>query len=217
MSNPDVFIPMLERLAKRQIINTIIDVGASDGRWSKMARLVWPNANLLMIEANIAHVPGMIKNFPYSPREKIVWGLAGQRLGCERVKFNKEDPFQGADPSEDGEWLPIVTIEQEISLTDFKPPYLIKLDCHGREYDILESVGTFMPSVAAVVAEVYTVSLGPRSMSFIPLASHMRESYLLTPTDLCDPMVRPFDGRLSQIDVLFEKTTAPGMDIGGYK
>lgn len=42
-------------------IRTIIDVGASDGRWSLIARNFFPNARCLLIEAQEAHKKSLEK------------------------------------------------------------------------------------------------------------------------------------------------------------
>src|SRR5512143_493788 len=50
----------LQRAAARQLgIQTIIDIGASDGRWTAMAREFWPSAACLLIEANAVHEPAL--------------------------------------------------------------------------------------------------------------------------------------------------------------
>lgn len=217
----DVFLPMLQRLAERTPIATIIDVGASDGRWSEMARKVWPEAALILLEPNPVHFPAM--------RERLarIGGVAehmpflvGGTEGSERVRFNSADPFQAADPDDAGAEVPRCTIDMEalafgIEKPAFCPPYLIKLDCHGREHEILAGARGALKHTAALVVEVYTRSLGPNSLELADLLPIIK-AHGFAPTDLCDPMIRPLDGRMSQVDMLFERIDAPGMDRGGF-
>jgi hypothetical protein len=50
----------LLRTARRGIeVATIVDVGASDGRWSDLATRYFPSARYLLIEANSVHEPGL--------------------------------------------------------------------------------------------------------------------------------------------------------------
>jgi FkbM family methyltransferase len=218
----DVFLPMLQRLAKRTPpISTIVDVGASDGRWSEMARKVWPEAALILLEPNPVHFPGM--------RERLarIGGVAahmpflvGGVEGSERVRFNDSDPFQAADPDAAGIEVPRCTIDMEtlafgLENAAFRPPYLIKLDCHGREHEILAGARETLKHTAALVVEVYTRSLGIGSLEMADLLPVIK-GMGFAPSDLCDPMIRPCDGRCSQLDMLFERIDAPGMDSGGY-
>src|SRR4051812_39659941 len=50
----------LDRLRARKIpISTVVDVGASDGRWSREMMRVYPRAGYLLIEANPVHQPAL--------------------------------------------------------------------------------------------------------------------------------------------------------------
>jgi len=40
---------------------TIIDVGAYEGAWSRVAHVIWPAANLVVIEPNLAKAPMLEK------------------------------------------------------------------------------------------------------------------------------------------------------------
>ena len=42
------------------------------------------------------------------------------------------------------------------------------------------------------------------------------ERFGLRASDLCEPLRRPADERLYQVDMLFERIDAPGMLTGGY-
>ncbi len=44
----------LAAMAKRFLPKTVIDVGAFEGDWSKMARKSWPDSRILMVEPNFA-------------------------------------------------------------------------------------------------------------------------------------------------------------------
>jgi len=64
----------LAAFAKRGLVpKTVIDVGAFEGDWSKMARNIWPDSHLLMFEANIQK----------QDRLSIVADSIGATLYCE--------------------------------------------------------------------------------------------------------------------------------------
>ena len=43
----------LERIRSRGLMpGTIVDIGAFEGDWSRMARDIWPDAGIVMVEGN---------------------------------------------------------------------------------------------------------------------------------------------------------------------
>jgi len=54
----------LQRCNERNlVINTVVDIGASDGRWTKECLKQFPKANYLLIEAQQAHENALQKHF----------------------------------------------------------------------------------------------------------------------------------------------------------
>lgn len=214
----NTFPEMLRRLAARFTPATIIDVGASDGRWSRMAHEVWPEAKLALIEANPVFRP-QLECFWNEHKKSYVWfDLAGERIGTARVRFAHDDPFQGVYPAGDeGAEVNVASIDFLTSPTLLPGPYLIKLDVHGREHEILSGARETLKHTGAIVAEVYTWSQGPNSMRAAELIPHIEREHGFLPSDLCEPLRRPLDGRLVQVDMLFEPRTAPLMDTARYR
>lgn len=224
---PDNTFPaMLRRLAARFTPATIIDVGASDGRWARMAHEIWPDANLLLIEAN-PKLYRQLLDFAHDdqvhrwPLEALV---AGYFDTSQRVRFNEENPFQGAPMAGDGpgQWVKCTNIDLAVKTATkgyaiLNAPYLIKLDVHGREHEILSGARETLKNTGAIVAEVYTWSQGWNSLRAMDLIPLIEREYGFLPSDLCEPMRRPFDGRLSQVDMLFEPKSAAGMDTARFK
>jgi len=207
------FKDMLDRAEKRLQVGTVIDVGSSDGQWSAMAINTWPDAQYLLVEANRVFQAKAEEFVGQAPRARLTWGLASVTPGKARMWFHADQPYQGVELG-GGEELPVVTLDDEVERLKLLGPYVIKLDVHGCELAVLEGARRIMPQVAALIVEVYTFQpclYGLRFWEIIPIL----QRYGFQPTDLCMPLYRPSDGRLGQVDMLFERSDAAGM-LGGW-
>jgi FkbM family methyltransferase len=211
---------MLKRLSGRFTPATVIDLGASDGRWSEMASEIWPEAKFLLIEANPAHAPIYADFAARRPdvasRFHYLTAMAGGEPGSAAVAFNTVDAYQGLVAVGPGDAIPVTTIDAEVKRLGLAAPYLIKFDTHGREHDILRGAITTLRNTGAMVIEVYTWALGPASMRMTDLCGAIDIAHGFLPSDWCEPMRRPIDGRMHQADMLFEPSSVAGMDAARF-
>jgi len=208
---------MLARAAKRIKPAGIVDIGASDGRWAALARETWQDARLLCIEANPVHEPGL-KAFCERTGSHYTLELAGAALGMTRVQFNQQDPFQGVDitHSAEGDHVLVTTVDEMVRESGLPGPYLLKFDTHGHEIAVLEGARVTLPNTTAIVMEVYSYPPCHGALRHWEMCRFLEDLGFL-PTDICDPLWRPRDGRLHQVDMLFERYNAPGMNSGDYQ
>lgn len=207
------FPALLERAKTRVSPRTIIDIGASNGSWSLMAQPSWPDAHYFLVEANPVFLPDLRTVCEENQRFDYVSALAGASDGKATCRFNKENPFQGVllGDSPEGEPVDTITIDSQVRQKNLTGPYLLKFDVHEHELAILQGAQSTLLDTCAIVMEIYVWRQCVGSLRFWEMCTYLE--YLgFRPTDLCDPLYRPFDGRLSQIDVLFERIDAPGMD-----
>lgn len=196
----------LERLRPRHIpIKTVIDVGASDGRWTREVRPFFPDARFLLIEANDVHRAALEQFSQENTDVEFVMGVAGSSVG--EVSFDGSDPLGGtatlAAGAGDGfETRPSVTIDQEVNQRRLKPPYFIKLDTHGFELPILAGAGQILAGTNLLLIETYNFPLTAESVLFYEMCAFMAE-HDFRPVDLCAPLFRPGDGALWQVDFFF--------------
>jgi FkbM family methyltransferase len=212
------FPALLARLALRTTPRTIIDIGASDGRWSDMASTSWPDARYHLLEANPVFRPRLEEACRRRPGFSFTMALIGEEKSRVPCQFNLENPYQGIDLG-DGPGSVLIdttTVDAEVHDQDLPPPYLLKFDVHGHETAILEGCPSTLPETCAIVMEVYTWRQGVRSLRFWEMCSHLEKLGFL-PTDVCEPLYRPYDGRLCQVDMLFERSDAPGMSTSRYR
>lgn len=199
------FQAALKRCNGRRLqVETIIDVGASDGHWSLVAREVFPKAFCLLIEAQEDHRKVLEKLKARVGRLDYVIAAAGDRQGT--VYFDASDPFGGlASAAPVGKKcisVPMITVDEEVSIRKLSPPYLLKLDTHGFELPILEGAKNTLASASLVVIETYNFKITPDSLKFYEMCAFM-ESKGFSCIDLVQPMHRPFDHAFWQMDLLF--------------
>jgi FkbM family methyltransferase len=84
----------LWRVANRDLqIGTVIDIGASDGRWSDVCAKHYPDADYLLIEAQDAHEEALKAYVSAHPKAKYVLAAAGDARG--EIYFDDSDLFTG--------------------------------------------------------------------------------------------------------------------------
>jgi FkbM family methyltransferase len=206
---------MLERLAKRTTPKTVVDIGASNGQWSAMAKKVWPSAKFLLVEANPVFEDNL-KAYCKLSGASYSLSLAGANSGLAACGFCEENPYQGVDLTENSSLVTVETIDKLLDDRGLPGPYLLKFDVHGHEIPILWGARETLKDTGAIVMEVYGWRQGHGSLRFWEMCSYL-EGLGFGSSDLCEPLYRPYDGRLSQVDMAFERLSAPGMNTSRYE
>ena len=171
-------------------INTIVDVGASDGRWSEGVRACWPNANYLLIEAQDIHRSAHLLHMP---RHGHGLSLSTPRRASTSARFTltRATRFGGeacaAPFANHNATLPCTTIDTELEQRGLPGPYLIKLDTHGHEREILRGAERGLGNAGLVVIEAYNFAKPNRMYFWQLLRAHGREAFAprVSPILLC--------------------------------
>lgn len=195
----------IERVAQRNIeINTVIDVGASDGRWSESCIMHYPQANYLLIEAQQAHEKGLQAFKALYANANYVIAAAGNKIG--EIYFDNSGLFGGlaADVPFEGNCIvvPVTTIDEQVKKYQLQAPYLIKLDTHGYEVPILEGARETLKKANIVIIETYNFQIAKDSLRFWEMCNYMEDLGFL-PIDMVDFMHRKKDNAFWQMDTLF--------------
>lgn len=198
----------LKRCISRGLnVNSIIDVGASDGRWSESCMDFLPNANYLLIEAQDAHRSSLEKFKSRHRNADFVIAAAGAREGT--LFFDNSDLLGGlaSDTPFDKNCIevPVVTIDQEIKNRKLKGPYLIKLDTHGFEVPILEGATDALKNAELVIIETYNYKLTDDSLKYYEMCEYM-EKIGFSSIEVVDFMLRKHDASFWQMDTFFIPT-----------
>ena len=201
----------LQGLSDRDhVINTVIDVGASDGRWAAMSMKVFPDCSYLLVEANPVHQTALERFSVMNTNAHFVLAAAGDAVG--KVHFDASDNFigqasHGVPTGSNDIVLPMTTIDQEIISRQLAGPYLIKLDTHGFEVPILKGAEKTLSNAEAIIVECYNFRLSSECLLFHEMCVHL-DQYGFRCVDLVDPRHRPFDGSLWQMDLVFVKSNS---------
>jgi len=209
---------MLTRIASRAPlgIQTVIDVGASDGRWSKQVMPFYPNANYLLIEANTVHQAGITAFASARPNVQTVMAVAGDKQG--EIFFDASDPFGGvASHTHKMGYisLPVITIDDEIATRNLPAPYLLKLDTHGFELPILAGATVMLKQANMLIIESYNFTLHEGALRFHELCAYL-ENRGFRPVDFCEPLYRN-DEVFWQFDLCFIRKDRPEFDHNNYQ
>jgi len=209
--NPFTMSKALERLAKKGIpVGSVIDVGASNGMWSRACFPHFPESRYLLIEAQTLHEEGLDNFKKNHPGSDYVLKACGRDVG--KIYFDARDPFGGlAYPEklrDDMIELPVTTIDHEVKTRNLPGPYLIKLDTHGVEVPILEGAAKTLEDASSLIIEVYNFEFVKESLKFYEMCSYL-EKKGFRPVDLVDLMNRSSDDVFWQMDIVFLKSDHP--------
>jgi FkbM family methyltransferase len=208
----------IRRLAATHEIRSVIDVGASDGRWTRGVRQFFPNARFVLIEAQAGlHGPQLEAFARSTSKIDVVLAAAGSHRGT--VHFEAHDPFGGAaSETSDGEGdviVPMTTIDDEVTRLAIPSPYFIKLDTHGFERQILEGAAATLRHANLLQIEAYNFELQPGALRHWELCLYL-EQRGFRPVDVADLMRRPRDGVFWQCDLFFARSDRPEFVSNSY-
>jgi FkbM family methyltransferase len=200
-------------------IASVIDVGASDGRWSRQAMQCFPHAKYLLIEAQAEPHAEALREFEERHANvDVVLAAAGDREG--EIHFDASSPLGGQASetpfAENSIAVPMVTIDSAVRARGLKPPYLLKLDTHGFEQPIFEGAAETLRQANLVIVEAYNFRLSAGCLKFHELCGYL-EAKGFRCLDLFDVMHRPGDGALWQFDLAFAPAGAPEFESNEFE
>ena len=222
--NPEALTPhilshanALRRIAGRGVeCRTVFDVGASDGRWTSIARDVWPEARYHLIEAFQYWERDLAAFCKEDLRLSFTLAAAGEYDGTTAFFNSVEEPFGGSAMPSDGEpqWtVPQVAIDREAERLGLTGPFLIKLDTHGTEREILAGAEKTLEQTNVLVIEMY--NFGNDARRFPAMCQHV-ESLGFHCIDIGEPMFRDRDRAFWQIDFFFIRKDRPEAQCGDF-
>jgi len=200
----------LQRCLKRGIhVNTVIDVGASNGMWSKMCLNHFDQAKYLLIEAQQPHEKDLAAFKSQNSKIDYVLAAAGPRKG--KIFFDTSSLLGGVASdtplNENFVEVPVTTIDDEVRNRGLKPPFLIKLDTHGFEVPILEGALETLKNASLVIIETYNFKLREGSLRYHEMVAYM-EKLGFSSIEIADLLLRSKDKSLWQMDTFFIRSDA---------
>lgn len=217
--NSDIF--SMENALKRSLerkhnLSTIIDIGASDGRWSENCMKYYPESKYFLIEAQNAHEEKLKELKNDKKNVDYIISAAGDKDG--KIFFDNSGLFGGVAAYErSGEScveVNMVSIDSIVEKNRFKPPFLLKLDTHGFEEKIFNGAEKTLQKTEMIIVEAYAHPISG-TFRFFELCSFLKEKGFL-PVEIVDLMLRPYDNTLWQMDIFFIKDTGNKFKYNDY-
>jgi len=209
----------IKALAQRQYdISTIIDIGASDGRWTLDALEFFPKSQYLLVEAQAVHQTHLEAVKHSHANIDFVLAAAGDQVG--KIYFDAGDPFGGQashTPFDNNNVeLPVTTLDAEVAKRNLSGPFLIKFDTHGFELPILKGAQKTLGATAVIIMECYTQHLMPDSLNFTQMCQHLDQLGFRC-IDVVDPVWRAYDDSFWQMDLIFVRKDRPEFSYTAYE
>ncbi|MFY9984847.1 MAG: FkbM family methyltransferase [Chthoniobacterales bacterium] len=211
LGNAPVLDDALRRLQAHNIeIGSLIDVGASDGFWSKAFAYHFPGRRHLLIDANEIHRPKLIEICQRHTNWRFEIVAVGETEGM--AYFDPSDPLLGhlSEYRLNDRYQPcrVTSIDRLVADHSLPPPFLLKLDTHGVEIPILSGAKETLKQTNLLVIEAYNFTFGKPAVPFWDLCQYMLELGF-RPLDAFDLLYREVDHAFWQVDFLFARSDFP--------
>jgi FkbM family methyltransferase len=190
-------------------VNTVIDIGASNGSWTTRAMRIYPQASYLAIEPLQEQEPALIKlkqkhrNFDYA------LCVAGD-TDHGQAKLNVTDDLDGSSVDSTGgesRIVKVMTLDGLVSEKGLNGPFLLKFDTHGYEVPILEGARMTLENTSVIIMEVYNFKITEHTLRFHEMCSFL-ETLGFRAYDIASPVLRLHDRAFWQMDILFCRKNA---------
>ncbi|MFT5710287.1 MAG: FkbM family methyltransferase [Halioglobus sp.] len=198
-------------------IRTIIDIGASNGTWSKTAMRYFTNATVFAVEPleereeSLKNLKRKYDNFDYE------LCVAGDTKNTS-VSLNVSNDLDGSTVDGSGgqpRIVPGTTIDSLASNHSLTGPFLLKFDTHGYELPILSGAENTLKNTDVIIMETYNFQLTDNSLRFHEMC-HYLEKLGFRCYDVADPMLRKHDQAFWQIDLFFIRETSDVFSYNSY-
>lgn len=180
----------------------ILDIGAYEGNWSLLAHEIWPDADIVMFEANEDKKP-RLEAVAGRCNARLHVQLLGEESGQEVVFHVMES---GSSVLEENS--PLDRTERRVkvrSLDDLlgaEVPDFVKIDVQGYELAVLRGGSRALAAAEAVLLEVSLLQINKGAPLLAEVVSFMDAAGFQV-ADILEIHRRPLDGATNQVDLLF--------------
>lgn len=192
-------------------INTVYDIGANAGKWTRDMSKILPSSDFIMFEANDIHRQTLAKRgFPFfieilSSREEerkfFSIGGTGDSLYLENTKFYSDSDFR---------LVKTKMLSQIIKDNKLAKPNFIKLDVQGAEIEILCGAEDSLDECHLIYMECPILEYNIGAPTFDDYIRYMK-SLNFTPLQILEQHL--VEGELVQFDIMFIKKSTKDMII----
>lgn len=188
---------------------TVIDIGAAFGEFSRQCFAVFPSAAYLLVEPLEEYRPNLDRLQADIPRARVVWAAAAGHEGMMDINVHRdlvgsslymeqEDSAVNGTPRR----VRTVSVDDVVGSHRLEPPHLLKVDVQGAELDVLSGGESVLRHVEWAMLEVSFFEFFKGAGQFEDVFEFMRSRGFVV-YDLLEPLYRPLDGALSQVNAVF--------------
>ena len=202
---PRGFSTALLRLKQRGFRpGTIVDIGASNGTWSRECLEIFPDARYALFDA-LRENAAALNEFAAAHKNAAYWiGTLGSRAAQSILRVHGDQSSIYSSSSFPGRPRPVEMrpLDSFIREMDFRSPLLIKADVQGYEIEIIRGASDCLAMTEVLLLEVSFI----RVYEDCPLAHEVvaeigKAGFRLH--DICSYVQRPADGVLAHGDLMF--------------
>jgi FkbM family methyltransferase len=206
--------PTLRGLVHRQFRpKTILDIGASNGRWTRECSEHFPDSNYFLIEPMEEHTQALVALSDVN--SKISFEIAAaDTVSGKVVELGISPDLAGSSlhhPTLATRKVPTVSLDQLFADGRFKQPDLIKLDIQGHEHAVLLGATEVLKNCRLVLSECVMHPYTNTMNLMGDIVALLAEQEFM-PYEIVDVIRRRHSGAMSQCDILFVKKGDPLID-----
>lgn len=187
-------------------VQSALDLGASDGKWTRGFRRHFPHATVLGVEplnerrADLEKAQRELNPFHF---EICAAGKVDHATASLHTPGELDGSYIGSSGSGSRE-VPVRTIDSLVRQYNLTGPFLLKFDTHGYEREILEGARATLPDVSIIVMEMLNFG----GFRFPDLLQYLDECGY-RPIDMVDVTRTPTSKILWQFDCILVKKSHP--------
>ncbi len=219
---PRGFLNTLYRVKRHGIkLNQIIDIGASDGRWTRDCLRVFPDAEYFLVDP-LDENSDFLHELQQTKSQVKVWhGALGSRPGqLDLYVHGDQSSFFASEYSQSNRTsirtVGVRTLDSFLEDRTVQQPDMIKADVQGFEIEVLKGAEKCLENTELLLLEL----LYRKLYENCPLA-HEVISYAGSKGfrifDICTYVKRPLDGELACSDILFAKADSKLFEFEGWE
>ncbi|HEX8294917.1 MAG TPA: FkbM family methyltransferase [Chthoniobacteraceae bacterium] len=209
----------LERAVERGAkVQTVVDIGAASGRWTRKALPLFPAAQFFLLEPLEERREELEALRREHPRVGFQIAAAGANIGEAALTVTPDLDGSGIYDSASplARRVPLTTLDVAMREKNLSGPFLLKFDTHGFELPILTGASETLRETALIVMEVYNFQLTAQSLRFHEMCAHL-ETLGFRCADMADVSLRPKDRLLWQADFVFLRKSSPLFAYPAYR
>lgn len=196
---------------------TIIDVGASDGRWTSECMGIFPDANYCLFDALPSHKTAMAE-FAECHSNVTFWnGALGRESGNAQLNTHGHQSSFLRSAEFAGNTVPVEVrrLDTFIAEMSIEAPAILKADVQGFELEVLAGGADCLKRVELALIEVSFHRLYHNAPLADEVICRMTDAGFRI-YDICNYTQRPLDGALAQADLAFARSGSALFEHEGW-